>query len=94
MRFADIARAVLESALATTARPVTVTVQRRRLDLLVRDHRVVVEVVRGVLRIVWVGAQVGDGPATRDRRIVLDDASNALVREIVETAVEDGLTPF
>ena len=94
MRFADVARAVLESALATTARPLTITVRRRRLDLLVLDHRVVVEVVRGVLRIVWVGAPVGDGPATRDRRIVLDDASNELVREIVGMAVEEGLTPF
>ncbi len=52
VRFADIARAVLDAAMETTARPVTLTVRRRRVDLLVLDHRVVVEVVRGVLRIV------------------------------------------
>jgi hypothetical protein len=89
---AEIARAVLEAALAADARPLTLTVRPRRLDLLVRDHRVVVEVSGGVLRVVWVGAAVGGGPATRDRRVALDDADETIVGAMVRRAVEEAMT--
>lgn len=89
---AEVARAVLDAAMATAAHPVTLTVRPRRVDVLVRDHRVVVEVVGGVLRVIWVGAPVG-GPATRDRRVTLDDADSGVVGAMVRRAVGTGRTP-
>jgi hypothetical protein len=85
-----IARAALDTALAADAHPVTLTVRPRRLDLLVRDHRVVIEIRGGVLRVIWVGAPLGGGPATRERRVPLDDADEAVVGDIVRGAVEEG----
>lgn len=87
MTLSEVARAVLEAALAADALPVTLTVRPRHVDVLVRDHRVVVEVVGGVLRVIWVGAPVG-GPATRDRRVTLDDADEAVVGELVRRGIE------
>lgn len=94
MTFSEVADAVLDAALAADATPVTLTVRPRRVDVLVRDHRVVVEVVRGVLRVAWVGAPVRGGPATRDERVPLDDADAGVVGEMVRRAVEEGMTPF
>jgi hypothetical protein len=94
MTFTQVARAVLDAALAAEARPVTLTIRPRRVDLVVLDRRVVVEVVRGVLRVVWVAAPVGYGPATTDVRVALDDADETLVAAMVRGAIEEGLTPF
>lgn len=94
MTLAEIAHAALGEALAADAHPVTLTVRPRRIDLLVRDRRVVVEVSGGVLRVTWVGAPVGGGPATRDLHVALDDAHEAVVGAMVRRAVEEGMTPF
>lgn len=88
MTFEEVARAVLDAALATDARPLTLTVRPRRVDVLVRDHRVVVEVSRGVLRVTWVGAAVGGGRATKDLRVALDDTDEWVVGAMVRRAVE------
>lgn len=91
--FGEVAQAVLAAAVATDARPITLTIRPRRIDLLVCDHRVVVEVARGVVRVVWVGTPIG-GPATRDPRVALDDADEAVVAAMVGRAIEEGMTPF
>lgn len=91
---AEIARTVLGAALAVDAHPFTMTVRPRRIDLLVRDHRVVVETSGGVLRVTWVCAPVGSGPATRDQRVALDDADEGVVGRMVGTAIDERRTPF
>jgi hypothetical protein len=80
--------------LAEVSHAVALSISGRRVDLVIRDHRVVVEVARGVLRVVWVGAPVGGGPATRDHRVPLDDADEMFVAAMVKGAIEEGLTPF
>ena len=90
----EVARAVLDAALATGAHPITLTLWPRRIRLLSRDHRVAVEIRGGVLRVVWVGVPVDGRPATRDERLTLDDAEEAVVGEMVRRALEEGRTPF
>lgn len=94
MTLTEIARAVLEAALAADARPVEITVTGRRVGVVVCDHRVIVEVSGGVLRVVYVDPTPGPGPHTRDLRIALDDADAGVVGAMVRRAVEEGLTPF
>lgn len=94
MTFSEVARAVLDAALAADAHPISLTIRPRRIDLLARDHRVVVDVSGGGLRVVWVSAPVSGGPATRDQRVALDDADAVVVGAMVRRAVDEGLTPF
>lgn len=94
MTLTDIAHAVLAEALASRVQPVSLTVSAHRLDLVIRDHRVLVEVRHGVLRIVYVCPAPGEGPATRDQRLLLDEASEAVVGAWVRLAIVEGLTPF
>lgn len=94
MTLAQVARAVLDAALAADARPVEMTIAGRRVGVVVRDHRVIVEIVGGVLRVVYVDPMPGPGPHTRVLRVALDDADAGVVGAMVRRAVEEGLTPF
>lgn len=94
MTLAQVARAVLDAALAADARPVEIRVTKRRVGVVVRDHRVIVEISRGVLRVVWVDPTPGCCPRTRDLRVALDDADEGVVGALVRRAIEEGLTPF
>lgn len=94
MTLSEIARAVLDAALATDARPVEITVTGRRVGVVVRDHRVIVEISGGVLRIVYVDPMPGPGPHTRVLRVALDGADSTLVPAMVTRAIEAGITPF
>ena len=94
MTLADIAHVALAEALAADAHPVTLTVRPCRIDLVVRDHRVIVEIRRGILRVVWVVLPVGMEQATSDERVALDDADTGVVGAMVRRAVDAGLTPF
>lgn len=91
---AEIAHAVLSAALAADARPVQITIAGRRVGVVIRDHRVIVEVSGGVLRVVWVHPTPGPGPHTRDLRVALDDADAVVVGAIVSRAIEEGMAPF
>lgn len=94
MTLGEVAQVVLAEALAARVRPVTVTVGRHRVDLIVRDHRVTVEVWRGMLRVVYIHPAPGEGPATRDQRLPLDDAEVVVVGALVRLAIVEGLMPF
>jgi hypothetical protein len=92
--FSEVARAVLDAALAADARPVEITVTGRRVGVVVRDHRVIVEISGGVLRVVWVDPTPGCCPRTRDLRVALDDADKGVVGGMVRRAIEEGVTPL
>ena len=94
MTISEIAHVALTEALAARAHPVELTVSRHRVDVVVRDHRIVVEARCGKLRVHFVHPNPGDGPATRDQRVRLDDADETVVGEMVRRAVKAGLTPF
>lgn len=94
MTLSEIARAVLDAALATDARPVEITVSGRRVGVVIRDHRVIVEICGGVLRVIYVDPTPGPGPHTRLLGVALDDADEAVVGGMVRAAIEEGLTPF
>jgi hypothetical protein len=94
MTIAEIAHVALTEALATRAHPIEMTVHPHRLDLVVQDHRVVVEVWNGVVRVHFVHPSPGDGPATRDQRVRLDDADAEIVGWMVRKAITAALTPF
>lgn len=94
MRIADVARVVLDAALAADARPVEVTVTGRRVGVVIREHRVIVEVMGGVLRVIYVDPTPGCCPHTRDLRVALDDADEEVVGTMVRRAIAEGLTPF
>ena len=94
MTLSEIAHVVLAEALAARACAVSVTVRPHRVDAVVYDHRVVVEVRHGILRVAFVHPNPGDGPATRDQRVALDDADAGVVGVMVRGAIAVGLTPF
>lgn len=94
MTLAAIAHVVLAEALATDARPVEIRVTGRRVGLVIRDHRVIVEIVGGVLRVIYVDPTPGPGPHTRVLRVALDDADAGVVAAMVMKAIEEGRTPF
>ena len=94
MTFEEIAHVALTEALAARAHPVELTVCPHRIDLVVQDHRVVIDVRHGVVRVGYVHPAPGDGPATRDQRVALDDADPGVVGAMVGRAVAAGLTPF
>lgn len=94
MTLSDIAHAVLDAALAADACPVEIRVTGRRVGVVIRDHRVIVEISRGVLRVIYVAPTPGPGPHTRVLRVALDDADAGVVGGMVRRAVEEGMTPF
>lgn len=94
MTLGEVAQAVLAAGLASGLQPISISVRQRRIDLVIRDHRVLIEVVRGIVRIVWVGPSAGDGPLTKDERFPLDDADPAVVDELIRKAIDGGMTPF
>jgi hypothetical protein len=94
MNFADVARVTLDVAFATRAYPVSMTVRHNQASILVRDHRVTVELWYGILRVIYVHPAPGDGPATRDARVPMDDADAEVVGAMVRSAVAAGLTAF
>jgi hypothetical protein len=59
-----------------------------------KDHKVTVEILRGVIRVHHVDPLAGSGPFTRDQSIPLDDADSQVVGAMVRRAIEAGRTPF